>query len=361
MGKVQGQLLHKLDGPPPSQAQLQGMASAVGHGAARWFASFRAAANGHDDPASVTAYQQQKRAAFAAQNATSCNPCNPRADGSQDPNKQAAYGDESEVARRAAVAAGFKGQALEAAVAIAKAESEFDPAAANPRSSARGLWQIMLSAHQDDPEIGAWRDPYANARMAYRISRGGADWSPWSTWPAVQRSLGSKVTAQPVAGGMECAALTTGYKTGAGQPWGPPGGSAYRNGQIPASALAHPASAPRALFRPDAAAAFDRMSAAYRARFGRDLAVTDSYRSYAAQVSVRERKPGLAARPGTSNHGLALAADLGGGVERFGTPEHEWVAQNGPRFGWSFPGWAQRGGSRPEPWHAEWSPVGSST
>jgi D-alanyl-D-alanine carboxypeptidase len=135
----------------------------------------------------------------------------------------------------------------------------------------------------------------------------------------------------------------------------------YRNGQIPASALAHPASAPRAMFRPDAAAAFDRMSAGYRALFGRDLAVTDSYRSYAAQVSVRERKPGLAARPGTSNHGLGLAADLGGGVERFGTPEHEWVAQNGPRFGWSFPGWAQRGGSRPEPWHAEWSPVGSST
>ncbi len=47
----------------------------------------------------------------------------------------------------------------------------------------------------------------------------------------------------------------------------------------------------------DAAAAFDRMAAA------RELCVTDSYRDYAAPVDVYERKPDLAAVPGTSNHG----------------------------------------------------------
>jgi hypothetical protein len=358
MGKVQGQLLHKLNGPPPSQAQLQGVARAVGSGAARWYTSFRAAANGKDDPAQVTAYQERQRAAFLAQNATSCNPCQPGADGTPDPYNQAKLGLRGEdLARRAATAAGFTGQHLEEAVAIANAESGFNPTAANPTSNARGMWQIMLTAHQDDPEIDQWRDPYANARMAYRISSRGTNWAPWSTWPAVRGKVGK---VQPVAGGMQCASFpTTGYKTGAGKPWGPPGGPLYRNGRIPASALAHPVTAPRHLLRPDAAAAFDRLSTAYRARFGHPLGVTDSYRDIAGQVSVYARKPGLAAKPGTSNHGWALALDVV--VGGYGSTDYLWLRTNAPQFGWDNPGWARPGGSKHEPWHWEYQPTGART
>jgi hypothetical protein len=358
MGKVQGQLLHKLDGPPPTQAQLQGFARAVGSGAARWFTSLQAAMKGQDAPASVTAYQDTQRAAFLAQNTTSCNPCQPHADGSPRPYNQAGYttaGSPGEqVARRAAVAAGFTGIHIEEAVEVARAETggTFKATAANPRSSARGVWQIMLSAHQDDPDITRWADPMASARMAYRISSGGTNWSPWTTWPTARKHVHAgtgQATAQNVAGGMECAVYPTAAKGAGPGPWG-----GYSNGRIPASALAHPVTAPRALFRPDAAAAFDRLNAAYRARFGVGITVTDSYRDLATQVRTKARKKGLAAEPGTSNHGWGLAADLGGGIQTFGSPQKQWMDANAPRFGWVNPSWARQGGSKPESWHHEY-------
>jgi hypothetical protein len=107
--------------------------------------------------------------------------------------------------------------------------------------------------------------------------------------------------------------------------------------------------------RTDAARAFDALSAAYRAEFGTPLCVTDSYRSYAAQVDVFKRKPSLAATPGRSQHGWGLAVDLCGGVQTFGSPAHEWMRANGGRFGWEHPRWAQRNGSKPEPWHWEYT------
>jgi LAS superfamily LD-carboxypeptidase LdcB len=66
-------------------------------------------------------------------------------------------------------------------------------------------------------------------------------------------------------------------------------------------------------------------------------------------------KPTLAAVPGTSNHGWGVAIDLCGGIERFGTPEHEWLASHGPSYGWIHPTWAAENGSRPEPWHFEYA------
>src|SRR5699024_2075068 len=53
--------------------------------------------------------------------------------------------------------------------------------------------------------------------------------------------------------------------------------------------------------RTDAAVSFAKMNAAFKKDTGKDLAVTDSYRSLESQVSVAARKPGFAARPGTSN------------------------------------------------------------
>lgn len=121
----------------------------------------------------------------------------------------------------------------------------------------------------------------------------------------------------------------------------------YPNGFIPASALC-PISG-GGLLRADAAAAFNALAAE---RGG--LCVTDTYRDYASQVSVYARKPGLAAVPGTSNHGFGIAVDLCGGVERFGSEAYEWMKANAPRFGWEHPSWAEPGGARPEPWHWEY-------
>lgn len=105
--------------------------------------------------------------------------------------------------------------------------------------------------------------------------------------------------------------------------------------------------------RSDAAVAFAELNLAYREHFGKDIVITDSYRSYAAQVQVRRKKPGLAAVPGTSEHGWGLAVDLGDGVQN--SDEHyDWLIENAPKYGWDHPGWARRGGGGPyEPWHWE--------
>lgn len=84
------------------------------------------------------------------------------------------------------------------------------------------------------------------------------------------------------------------------------------------------------------------------------MCVTDSYRSLGEQQAVFYRRPGFAAVPGRSNHGLGLAVDLCGGVDRFRSPQFNWLEANGKRFGWIHPEWAY---SSPfEPWHWEYDP-----
>lgn len=128
----------------------------------------------------------------------------------------------------------------------------------------------------------------------------------------------------------------------------------YPNGQIPLTALCALGSAPGQYLRADAAYAFDRLSGAYLGRFGRPICVTDSYRSLEQQVHLYAIKPGLAAVPGTSNHGWGTAVDLCGGIQSFDTAQHTWMLINAPLYGWFHPTWAQRGGSKPEPWHWEY-------
>ncbi len=106
--------------------------------------------------------------------------------------------------------------------------------------------------------------------------------------------------------------------------------------------------------RADAAVALAELNVAYRKQFGTSLSITDSYRSYQQQVSVRARKPGMTARPGTSQHGWGLAVDLAGGVQNEDV-RYRWLRANAPRFGWDHPTWARAGGSGPyEPWHWEY-------
>lgn len=87
----------------------------------------------------------------------------------------------------------------------------------------------------------------------------------------------------------------------------------YGNGRLPDSVLDSIGIGDHRLWTP-AAAAFRNLYAAAQAD-GVDIGVSDSYRSYEAQVDVARRKGlygsgGLAARPGTSNHGWGLALDL---------------------------------------------------
>lgn len=107
--------------------------------------------------------------------------------------------------------------------------------------------------------------------------------------------------------------------------------------------------------RGDAALALARLNAEYAVVFGADMCVGDAYRSYEEQVSVKARKPGLAAPPGASNHGWALAVDLCGGIQSDQTEQWKWMVANAPKFGWDNPEWARTGGRGPhEPWHFEY-------
>jgi murein DD-endopeptidase MepM/ murein hydrolase activator NlpD len=130
--------------------------------------------------------------------------------------------------------------------------------------------------------------------------------------------------------------------------------TAYTNGEVPEGALCDATADGAHHLRCDAAVAYRLLDASYTETFGTPICITDSYRSRAAQEDVFVRKPGLAATPGTSNHGWGLATDLCGGIERFDTPEHDWMVTHGPEHGWVHPSWAGAGGSRPEPWHFEY-------
>ncbi len=128
----------------------------------------------------------------------------------------------------------------------------------------------------------------------------------------------------------------------------------YANGRIPAAALCVLTFAAGAELRCDAAAAIEQLNAAYREKFGTDLVISDSYRSYASQLVCSRTRGSLCAQPGTSNHGLGKAVDLGAGAQSFGTAQHRWLLANAEAYGWTLPTWARAGGSKPEAWHWEY-------
>ena len=104
---------------------------------------------------------------------------------------------------------------------------------------------------------------------------------------------------------------------------------------------------------------------------GIDLRPLQCYRDLAGQVAARDEWCGrglcqFAAVPGTSKHGWAKAVDLAatvagpgphGGVAdamTFGDPGYAFMTSDAWWFGFNHPGWAEPGGSTPEPWHWEW-------
>ncbi|WP_164704612.1 D-alanyl-D-alanine carboxypeptidase family protein [Blastococcus litoris] len=160
------------------------------------------------------------------------------------------------------------------------------------------------------------------------------------------------VTAPGPTGGaltMECGNTVYPPSYDGARSWG-----GYPNGLIPPSALC-PIGVGSHSLRCDAAAAYKAMSTAFAGAFGTPICITDSYRTYASQVKLYGEKPALAAVPGTSNHGWGLAVDLCGGIERFGTPQYDWLKANAGRFGFLHPDWAEPGRGREEPWHWEYA------
>jgi hypothetical protein len=86
------------------------------------------------------------------------------------------------------------------------------------------------------------------------------------------------------------------------------------------------------VMKPEAAKAYQAMVKAASAE-GITWGITDSYRDYNSQVAVAQKKGlysqgGLAARPGTSNHGWGLATDL-----KLSDAAFQWLQQNGRKFG----------------------------
>ena len=97
-----------------------------------------------------------------------------------------APGDSPEVAAgRAAMAAGFIGNDVAVAIAVAGAESGYQPTETHLNadgSTDYGEWQIN-SVHPDVLATGDWRNVGDNARMAFAIfAAAGHRWTPWATW-----------------------------------------------------------------------------------------------------------------------------------------------------------------------------------
>lgn len=123
--------------------------------------------------------------------------------------------------------------------------------------------------------------------------------------------------------------------------------AAYGNGRIPASALAPVGTSGERLWAPAAQSLTRLIDAA--ATDGVRIGITDGYRTYESQVDLVARKGlysqgGLAAVPGTSQHGWGLAADLD-----LDTRALAWMRANGPRFGFAET-------TPRESWHWEYQP-----
>ena len=89
---------------------------------------------------------------------------------------------------RAMVAIWFLPEYVDAALSVMDCESNGDPLAANPRSSARGLYQF-LSSTWTRASAGAGIsgasvfDPESNIRAAAWLTGGGVNWGEWSCKP----------------------------------------------------------------------------------------------------------------------------------------------------------------------------------
>lgn len=130
----------------------------------------------------------------------------------------------------------------------------------------------------------------------------------------------------------------------------------------------------------------NELNKAYKAKFGKDMQITDGYRTFSVQNKIfdwdyydtglnpytkkvdpknKGRKVGsfkaskptgvAAAPPGTSKHGWGQAVDIGGFGNGPGNEKFEWMEANAKKYGWINPNWAKQPGASYEPWHWEYN------
>ena len=80
-----------------------------------------------------------------------------------------------------ATATGFKNPKLASAIAFAESGGVPGAVLQTPNEYSVGLWQINLMAHPLY-SIDDMKDPVRNAIAAFRISKGGTNWTPWTTY-----------------------------------------------------------------------------------------------------------------------------------------------------------------------------------
>lgn len=125
----------------------------------------------------------------------------------------------------------------------------------------------------------------------------------------------------------------------------------YPNGLLPQEALC--SLYDDKMLRADAAVEFLQLNVEYVQEFGENMCINSAYRDLPNQHRVyAQEPPGFAAVPGTSNHGLGQAIDLGCGIQNFRSERWNWMETNGAKYNWVHPAWAK---SSPfEPWHWEY-------
>jgi D-alanyl-D-alanine carboxypeptidase len=126
--------------------------------------------------------------------------------------------------------------------------------------------------------------------------------------------------------------------------------AAYGNGRIPREALSEIGSTGHRMWAP-AARRYEELTAA-AARDGVTIGITDSYRTFESQVDLAERKGlykngGLAAVPGTSDHGWGRSLDL-----KLDNNALAWMREHGATYGF-------REDVPRESWHWTYYPPGS--
>ena len=216
---------------------------------------------------------------------------------------------------------------------------------------------------------------------------------------ANQASYGGTVVAKIMSTVPEsaCSGSAAAFSAGAGATLGATGGTPpypapkqqnykgqygpldVENGRLPAKILQIvPGLGNNHKFLVDVVADLTNLTAAFKARFGMDIILTDYYRTYAGQVEAKNKwialsEPKKAATPGTSNHGWGLAFDFdhkdesytsGNGASKFvGVGDskasgfdsivYKWLFANAPTYKFHNPSWARPGSKNPEAWHFE--------
>ena len=79
-----------------------------------------------------------------------------------------------------ATAAGFPDPKLAAAVALAESGGSTGAMLRSSREISVGLWQINTMVHPYS--VADMKDPIKNAAAAFKISKGGTTWQPWSAF-----------------------------------------------------------------------------------------------------------------------------------------------------------------------------------